>query len=166
MKVKKAVYYHTYFEDFKNQERPVTICALSIIDEDATYGKGEYYDNSPKILSLGIAIGHIQDKKLWSREMGEKIAYNKAINWWTNDNILVSSKAGYISTELVDALLAREAEHIQLDPGNYIKGYNEAKKKYLSKDNTINIKELKDKISKLDTIPTEVIKACQKTGLL
>lgn len=148
MKVKKTVYYHTYFEDFTGEERPVTLCALSIIDNLATHGLDEEYVIAAKVCSIGVAIGHISDKKTWSRELGEKIAYNKALNWYSNGNFITASKEGLISSEMVDALLAREAEYIQLNPGAYIKGYNEYKDKWLNKSKGTN--NLKENLSSLD----------------
>ncbi len=143
MKIKRIVYRTDTFTDFSGMERPVTMCAASIIaDKDLPFCKG-------KILSIGIAIGHPNDKDIWDEKKGKSIAFNKALS--CNGSFLCTNDSGLISSELVDVLLNREMEHFKKDPGLYIAAYNDAKKKYEKK---LEVEEmttkLKEKLSKIN----------------
>lgn len=140
MKVKKSVYLVDKFVDYTGTERPVTMCASSIECDVNNIFIGNFEDDEfcsiTKILSLGIAVGHINDKNCWNEEIGKKIALGRSLKWNVGSPILVTSCKGFISTELVDAFLKKEMEHFKKDPGTYISGYNDSKERYLKKCQT------------------------------
>lgn len=132
MKVKKSVYLVDKFVDYTGAERPVTMCASSLEPDEEVFVIG--YDwslsQAKKILSLGIAVGHINDKNCWNEEIGKKIALGRSLKIGVNSPILVTTEKGFISAELVDAFLKKEMEHFKKDPGTYITGYDKAKQRY------------------------------------
>lgn len=147
MKVKKSVYLVDKFVDYTGTERPVTMCASSIECDVkdgiviADFRNTDCIEDAEgcrvtKILSLGIAVGHINDKNCWNEEIGKKIALGRSLKWNIGSPILVTSYKGFISTELVDAFLKKEMEHFKKDPGTYITGYNDSKERYLKKCQT------------------------------
>jgi len=132
MKVKKSVYLVDKFVDYAGVERPVTMCASSLEPEEGTFLIGYNFKarGVEKILSLGIAVGHINDKNCWNEEIGKKIALGRSLKIDVNSPVLVTTQKGFISAELVDAFLKKEMEHFKKDPGTYIKGYDKAKQRY------------------------------------
>lgn len=132
MKVKKSVYLVDKFVDYTGAERPVTMCASSLEPEEGTFLIGYNFKvrGVEKILSLGIAVGHINDKNCWNEEIGKKIALGRSLKIDVNSPILVTTHKGFISAELVDAFLKKEMEHFKKDPGTYITGYDKAKQRY------------------------------------
>ena len=147
MKIKRIVYKHDNFVDFKGNERPVTFCAVSFVTEL----KG--IDCTEKFLSLGVSVGHENDKDSWSNEIGERIAYNKAVSG-KNCPILSTNRSGMISTELVEALLNKEIQYFKKDPGTYIKGYRDAEEAWKKQQEKIKITSdllgLKAELTNLD----------------
>ena len=132
MKVKKSVYLVDKFVDYTGAERPVTMCASSLEPEEGTFLIGYNFKarGVEKILSLGIAVGHINDKNCWNEEIGKKIALGRSLKIDVNSPVLVTTQKGFISAELVDAFLKKEMEHFKKDPGTYITGYDKAKQRY------------------------------------
>ena len=132
MKVKKSVYLVDKFVDYTGTERPVTMCASSLEPEEGTFLIGYNFKarGVEKILSLGIAVGHINDKNCWNEEIGKKIALGRSLKIDVNSPVLVTTQKGFISAELVDAFLKKEMEHFKKDPGTYITGYDKAKQRY------------------------------------
>lgn len=160
IKVKRTIYKEFSFVDYEGHERPVTMCAASLepdSDEQLWITKydsiGSIYDEEgvSKILSLGVAVGHINDQEKWSSVLGRKIAYQKATNLKITSPLLITNRKGFISTELVNALLEREEAQFKQDPGLYIPGYNEQKKNYKKK------LEKKLELERLEKLP-EVVK--------
>lgn len=132
MKVKKSVYLVDKFVDYTGVERPVTMCASSLEPEEGTFLIGYNFKarGVEKILSLGIAVGHINDKNCWNEEIGKKIALGRSLKIDVDSPVLVTTQKGFISAELVDAFLKKEMEHFKKDPGTYITGYDKAKQRY------------------------------------
>lgn len=132
MKVKKSVYLVDKFVDYTEAERPVTMCASSLEPEEGTFLIGYNFKvrGVEKILSLGIAVGHINDKNCWNEEIGKKIALGRSLKIDVNSPVLVTTQKGFISAELVDTFLKKEMEHFKKDPGTYIAGYDKAKQRY------------------------------------
>ena len=141
MKQDIAEYLVDSFVDFKGDVHQVVLCALSqspeSIDSDnlmVAWSDGETVDESADIfhdvfrmVSLGIAICCPADKKVFSEEIGKKIALNRAEKEIPK---FVSIFPGVVNTTLVRAFLSQEMEFIKKNPEQFIVGYAEAKERY------------------------------------
>ena len=146
MKQDIAEYLVDSFVDFKGDVHQVVLCALSqspeSIDSDnlmVAWSDGETVDDSADIfhdvfrmVSLGIAICCPADKKVFSEEIGKKIALNRAEKEVPK---FVSLSPGVVNTTLVRAFLRQEMEFIKKNPEQFIVGYAEAKERYNKKVN-------------------------------
>ena len=146
MKQDIAEYLVDSFVDFKGDVHQVVLCALSqspeSIDSDnlmVAWSDGETVDESADIfhdvfrmVSLGIAICCPADKKVFSEEIGKKIALNRAEKEVPK---FVSIFPGVVNTTLVRAFLSQEMEFIKKNPEQFIVGYAEAKERYDKKVN-------------------------------
>lgn len=146
MKQDIAEYLVDSFVDFKGDVHQVVLCALSqspeSIDSDSlmvAWSDGETVDDSADIfhdvfrmVSLGIAICCPADKKVFSEEIGKKIALNRAEKEIPK---FVSLFPGVVNTTLVRAFLSQEMEFIKKNPEQFIVGYAEAKERYDKKVN-------------------------------
>lgn len=146
MKQDIAEYLVDSFVDFKGDVHQVVLCALSqspeSIDSDnlmVAWSDGETVDDSADIfhdvfrmVSLGIAICCPADKKVFSEEIGKKIALNRAEKEVPK---FVSIFPGVVNTTLVRAFLSQEMEFIKKNPEQFIVGYAEAKERYNKKVN-------------------------------
>ena len=146
MKQDIAEYLVDSFVDFKGDVHQVVLCALSqspeSIDSDnlmVAWSDGETVDESADIyhdvyrkVRLGIAICCPADKKVFSEEIGKKIALNRAENEVPK---FVSLFPGVVNTTLVRAFLRQEMEFIKKNPEQFIVGYAEAKERYDKKVN-------------------------------
>ena len=146
MKQDIAEYLVDSFVDFKGDVHQVVLCALSqspeSIDSDnlmVAWSDGETVDDSADIfhdvfrmVSLGIAICCPADKKVFSEEIGKKIALNRAEKEVPK---FVSLFPGVVNTTLVRAFLSQEMEFIKKNPEQFIVGYAEAKERYDKKVN-------------------------------
>ena len=146
MKQDIAEYLVNSFVDFKGDVHLVVLCALSQspepIDSDnlmVAWSDGETVDESADIyhdvfrmVSLGIAICCPADKKVFSEEIGKKIALNRAEKEVPK---FVSLSPGVVNTTLVRAFLNQEMEFIKKNPEQFIVGYAEAKERYNKKVN-------------------------------
>lgn len=144
MKQDIAEYLVDSFVDFKGDVHQVVLCALSqspeSIDSDnlmVAWSDGETVDESADIfhdvfrmVSLGIAICCPADKKVFSEEIGKKIALNRAEKEIPK---FVSLFPGVVNTTLVRAFLRQEMEFIKKNPEQFIVGYAEAKERYNKK---------------------------------
>lgn len=130
----KVVYKLGSFTDYKESQVDFVLAAVSIptntvvvpVDEDGFEDETQDQVESSKLLSIGIAVCRPGDK--WDEELGKKIAYGKAVN--RRDHALVATDCGLINTRMVEAVLEQEAHYMQVNPGRYIAGYDEARRKY------------------------------------
>lgn len=90
------------------------------------YGIWDYIGTVVKTVSLGISICNPTDE--FDEEIGIKKALSRARK---NSATLYSSNKGAINTPVVKALLQQEAKYLEENPGQFIKGYNESRDKYL-----------------------------------
>lgn len=134
------------FIDYKGDEHNVVLCALSQTpeeyDEDSlmvVWSNGYDIDENADIchnvfrtVSLGVAICCPADKKVFSEEIGKKIALNRAEKAIPK---FVSLEPGVINTTLVKAFLEQEMAYIKKCPEKFIEGYEEAMKRYNKKLN-------------------------------
>ena len=164
MKQDIAEYLIDSFVDFKGETRKVVICALSQtpVETDGdnlmvVWSNGEdvdpnadIYHNVMRTLALGVAICCPMDVKVFSEEVGKKIAFNRAEQAVPK---LVALEPGVINTTLVKGFLQQEMDFIKRCPEKFIKGYEEAKKNHDQK------LEIEETIAKLDDQEWQVINA-------
>lgn len=129
----KVVYKQGSFVNYEGTQVNFILAAVSIptnivlvpVDEDG-FETDEEQVESPKILSLGLSVQRPGDT--WDEEMGKQIAYGKALK--RRDHVLATTDPGMINTKMVEAILEQEASYMQVNPGRYIAGYDEARDKY------------------------------------
>lgn len=122
------------FVDFKGNTRKFIIVAVSAKLVDTTineYGTSDpnipvHYLESPKILSIGVSVCREGDK--FDEALGIEIAKGKALK--NRDYALYTTCEGLINAKMVNSILDQEVEFFKKDPGYYIKGYNEDRKKF------------------------------------
>ena len=163
MKQDIAEYLVDSFVDFKGDVHQVVLCALSqspeSIDSDnlmVAWSDGETVDDSADIfhdvfrmVSLGIAICCPADKKVFSEEIGKKIALNRAEKEVPK---FVSIFPGVVNTTLVRAFLSQEMEFIKKNPEQFIVGYAEAKERY---DKKVNFEKTIENLSEAEATIVE-----------
>ena len=163
MKQDVAEYLVDSFVDFKGDVHQVVLCALSqspeSIDSDnlmVAWSDGETVDDSADIfhdvfrmVSLGIAICCPADKKVFSEEIGKKIALNRAEKEVPK---FVSIFPGVVNTTLVRAFLSQEMEFIKKNPEQFIVGYAEAKARY---DKKVNFDKTIKNLSEAEAVIVE-----------
>ena len=163
MKQDIAEYLVDSFVDFKGDVHQVVLCALSqspeSIDSDnlmVAWSDGETVDESADIfhdvfrmVSLGIAICCPADKKVFSEEIGKKIALNRAEKEIPK---FVSIFPGVVNTTLVRAFLSQEMEFIKKNPEQFIVGYAEAKERY---DKKVNFEKTIENLSEAEATIVE-----------
>lgn len=134
------------FIDYKGDTHQIVLCALSQSPEETegdylmvAWSNGDTVDESADIyhdvyrmVSLGIAICCPADNKVFSEEIGRKIAQNRAEKEVPK---FVSLFPGVVNTTLVRAFLKQEMEFIKKNPEQFIVGYAEAKARYEKKLN-------------------------------
>lgn len=81
-----------------------------------------------KELCIGISICNPEDK--FDEQKGALKAISRARN---SEAVIYVTHSGYINTKMVKALLEQEAEYLKQNPEKYIKGYDDAKKRYFEK---------------------------------
>lgn len=131
----KVVYKEGKFIDFCGRERQFVIAAVSIkIDgsvaendpnDDTIWGEDLFNEDCYKVVSLGFAICHPDDK--FDARVGKQVAFSKALN--SRKYALYSTHKGLINATMINALLEQEAKFFVKDPGYYVKGYREDEKK-------------------------------------
>lgn len=129
----KVVYKQGSFVNYEGIQVNFILAAVSIptntvlvpVDEDGFETEEDQLE-SPKILSLGLSVQRPGDT--WDEEMGKQIAYGKALK--RRDHVLATTDPGMINTKMVEAILEQEASYMQVNPGRYIAGYDEARDKY------------------------------------
>lgn len=175
------------FIDFKGEEHKIVACALSQTPESDEDGytlsvgwvDGEYisddldFHNIRRVVSVGVSICNPTDS--FNEEVGKKKAYDKAKHDPKCPTIYTKD-SGVAGKILVKGFLEQELLYLKENPERYIKGYNEAKKKFEEKEALRNkIKNLSDsekliiEISKEDEINLEefskLIKKAKKAGI-
>lgn len=140
------------FVDFNGNERKFVVCALSRSPKNTedealaigwTDGCHIDYDmlNVNRYVSIGASLCHPSDE--FDKEIGKKIAKNKA----SDDRFIISQlftpDPGVINNDLVNVYLKREAKHIKANPEKVFKGYACAYEKFLTE------KQHKEEVNRL-----------------
>ena len=110
--MKERVQYLTdTFTDYEGVERNFTICAVTIYDN---------YNYNP-ITSFGISVCKKEDISKYSSELGQRIAYGKAMKNPFAD--VICNMKGGMNTEICKAYLNTFAKYFKEDPSIAIAGY-------------------------------------------
>ena len=105
------------FKDFNNVKRSITVCCVHTSD------------NRFCGLALGVAIQNPEDAD--DPDKGKMIAFNRA---QAADYAVESIYPGMIREPMMELLLKQELDYVKRNPGKYIGGYEEAKKKHDDKE--------------------------------
>ena len=123
------------FTDYAGNERKFVACALSYSPEDVyeiiNIEPDSYIENVmtvDRILSFGIAICHPDDE--FDLEIGKQIAYGKALKQNDRFKLYVPCES-MINRDLAEAFIKQQVKFFKNDPELFIKGYNNAKNKFL-----------------------------------
>ena len=120
------------FTDYAGKVHYFIIAAVSIPFEtplsvrDFQESKFVQVGTVQKGLHLGISICNPDD--VFNEKIGVLKATGRARS---NPASLYSSEKGQINTKLVKAFLEQEAEYLKKNPDKYIKGYSEARERWL-----------------------------------
>lgn len=142
MKREICVYLVDSFVDYAGKKHHIVVCAVSSspakrhyealkvswVDDDYVVDDCDDVYEVLRMVQLGVAVCNPGD--IFEQEIGERIAYNKAIN---SAAVLFSTKPGVINKGLVQGLLAQEVEFIKSNPGIVIPGYHDQKARYEKK---------------------------------
>lgn len=134
------------FVDYAGKEHQFVIAAVKVVlkDADAGYplvmkianGTGEALGCVQVGLQVGVSICNPVDK------FSEKVGVLKAIARAKNSDVaLYATHPGQMSDNLVRTYLSQEAEYIKANPEKYIKGYNDAKARFLKHQEMEKVKE-------------------------
>lgn len=134
------------FVDYAGKEHQFVIAAVKVAlkDADAGYplvmkivnGTGEALGNVQVGLQVGVSICNPVDK------FSEKVGVLKAVARAKNSDVaLYAAHPGQMSDNLVRTYLSQEAEYIKANPEKYIKGYNDAKARFLKHQEMEKVKE-------------------------
>lgn len=144
MKIKRTVYKVEEFVDYLGNTRKFVIAAVSIITEGKTevdiFGEGNYGLSTytcPKALAIGVSTCLPNDE--FNEEMGVKIAVGKALK--DRSHWIFTTDEGLINTGMVEGLLTQEIEYFKKNPGKYLKGYEEGKKKFEQAQTEANLEQ-------------------------
>lgn len=144
------------FVDYAGVEHRFLIAAVSVRDEsfDVESCNPPYEgEGTPKSVRIGISVCNPVDE--WDEDRAYEIAVGRAR---TNIHYaLFATRPGMINTAVVTALLEQEAKFIKENPAQVIKGYNEARNKYL------HSKELHDLYNSLTDEEKNAIKITLKS---
>lgn len=143
------------FIDYSGKEHHFVIAAITTPFEDEGTGYPVVYGDGTanvlvKKITLGVSICNPEDT--FNEKTGVMRALGRAKQ---SDPVLYAVDGDVITNFLVDSLLAQEAKFLKNNPGLFIRGYNEAKERYL-KNNKMN--ELANNFSETERIIIDNIK--------
>lgn len=144
MKIKRTVHKVGEFVDYLGNTRKFIIAAVSIDTEGNTevdiFKEGNYGLNTytcPKALAIGVSACLPNDE--FNEEIGLKIAVGKALK--DRSHWIFTTDEGLINTGMVEGLLTQEIEYFKKNPGKYLKGYEESKKKFEQAQVEVNLEQ-------------------------
>lgn len=148
------------FVDFADKEHQFVIAAVKVAlkDADASYpvvmkianGTGEALGCVQVGLQVGVSICNPVDK------FSERVGVLKAIARAKNSDVaLYAAHPGQMSDNLVRTYLSQEAEYIKANPEKYIKGYNDAKARFLKHQ---EMKKVKENFTDIEKVIVEEVK--------
>lgn len=126
-KEENVVYGYDVLVDFKGDQHFITVCAVTRSIKENILIETAYYEIPvKKIISLGVSICNPIDSNDTAK--GRRIAYNKAL-----ENLAPSvyvNCSGIASDEVVNTLIQQELNYVITNPNKFIKGYNDAWKRW------------------------------------
>lgn len=148
------------FVDYAGKEHQFVIAAIKVAlkDTDSGYplvmkivnGTGEALGCVQVGLQVGVSICNPVDK------FSEKVGVLKAVARAKNSDIaLYAAHPGQMSDNLIRTYLAQEAEYIKENPEKYIKGYNDAKARFLKHQ---EMEQVKDNFTDIEKVIVEGVK--------
>ena len=148
------------FVDYSGKEHQFIIAATKVTlkDTDSGYplvmkisnGTGEALGCVQVGLKIGVSICNPVDK------FSEKVGTLKAIARAKNSDIaLYAAHPGQMSDNLIRTYLAQEAEYIRENPEKYIKGYNDAKARFLKHQ---EMEDMKENFTDIEKVIVEGVK--------
>lgn len=132
MNEEKVIYEYGSFIDFKGEEHFITVCALSRSIRRDSEGLcvvncySDFVCDINRVVSVGVSICNPVDTQNFS--LGEKIAKNKAMH--ETAPTLYTECCGIVTDQLLEALAKQEVEYVKQNPNKFIKGYNDAWKRW------------------------------------
>ena len=112
---------HDSFKDFKGVEHKFTV-ALVI----------EHIENAPKNkIRLATGVSVCCEKDEWNEETGKMISANRASAKHPESVYSSALAKSLLTDEVIQDALTKEADFVRENPGVFIKGYDQAKKRYL-----------------------------------
>lgn len=125
------------FTDFAGKEHLFIIAAVSSLYDESDQKtvvarvSGFIAENVAQVVKdirIGVSICNPTD------EFNEKVGILKATGRAKSSApVLAVTEGGFVSVPVIRALLSEQAKYIKENPGDYIKGYNESKEKYMKK---------------------------------
>lgn len=178
MKKNKVAFRKGTFTDYAGNKRPYVFAAVSVatgnvavVEEDI-----DHIEFSPKTLNIGLSVLHPDDlartklvngieTPVYTEQLGEEIAYGKAINPRSRCGRVIVDRPGLINTSVVEAILEQEEAHFLAHPGNYIAGYEKARVNYnfakLGGEELLD--KIDDKVDELDELHEELDRIYEKS---
>lgn len=132
------------FVDYAGKEHQFIIAATKVTFKNTgfpfvvkmTNGTGKVLGDVQAGLQIGVSICNPVD------EFSEKVGTLKAIARAKKSDIaLYVTHPGQMSDNLIRTYLAQEAEYVKENPEKYIKGYNDAKARFLKHQEMEKVKE-------------------------
>ena len=132
------------FVDYAGKEHQFIIAATKVVFKDTgspfvvklANGTGEVLGDVQAGLQIGMSICNPVD------EFSEKVGTLKAIARAKKSDIaLYAAHPGQMRDDLIRTYLAQEAEYVKKNPEKYIKGYNDAKARFLKHQEMEKVKE-------------------------
>ena len=139
MNEEKVVYEYGSFIDFKGEKHFITACALSRSVRRDSEGLGvmdgysDFVCDINRVVSVGVSICNPVDTQ--NLPLGEKIAKNKAMDE-ANAPTLYTECCGIVTEQLLETLAKQEVEYVKQNPNKFIKGYNDAWKRWEKREAT------------------------------
>lgn len=158
MNEEKVVYEYGSFIDFKGEEHFIIACALSrsVRRDSESLGVIDCYSDFVcdinRVISVGVSICNPADTQ--NVNLGEKIAKNKAMH--ENAPTLYTECCGIATDQLLETLARQELEYVEQNPNKFIKGYNDAWKRWEKRKTT------REALSKLTTEEKQMIELINK----
>ena len=148
------------FIDYAGKEHQFVIAAVKVSLKDSktgypivinfSNGIGESLGDVQAGLKIGISICNPVDK------FDEKIGVLKAVARANNSDIaLYASHPGQLGNDIVDAYIKQEIKYVKENPEKFIKGYADAKERFLKHK---EIEKVKESFTDIEKVIVEGVK--------
>lgn len=139
------------FVDFEGKTHKFIIAALKVpYSAPAIQDTGKIIYLVEYGLKIGVSICNPEDE--FDEELGVRKAVGRADK---SETVLRANFSGQLSDKVIHTFLMQEVEYIKSNPEKYIKGYNNAKKKY---NKAQEMQKLENNFTDLEKLIIENIK--------